>query len=287
MAFQSKLKSLAPRRAQFQTKIKLLSGGYVKADSFPNGEITVFPWDTNIDDWLAARLKKGNQAMVLYDLCAQLCDLNGCPLDNFVIGDVNTVLLVARSLRYNSVVEYTARCPSCNNEEIATIRVPDELGRVGEKGPDYPGFDELVLPDCQDVVHVRPMTVRDERNISERDETSKALMTDHVMHILTPIVAINAGKPDAWEQILQWFNAISPRDAAYLESQENRLYPHLDTEIPHRCDKCSTEFKHALDFSQEFFRPSLKPGKGAKIPADVRPGGEQQKSGAGSEQPAG
>lgn len=287
MAFQSKLKSLAPRRAQFQTKIKLLSGGYVKPDAFPNGEITVYPWDTNIDDWLAARLKKGNQAMVLYDLCAQLCDLGTCPLESFIIGDVNTVLLVARSLRYASRVEYEARCPSCNFKTVEVIKVPDELGRVGEKDQTYQGFDEIVLPDCQDVVHVRPLTVRDEKVLSDRDEVSKALMTDHIMHILLPIVAINGGKPDSWEQALQWFNAISPQDAAYLESQENALYPHLDVDIPHRCDKCGTEFRHTLDFSQEFFRRSLKPGKGAAMANDVQPGSEQQKPGGSSERPAG
>lgn len=287
MAFQSKLKSLVPRRTQFQTKIKMLSGGYAKPDAFPNGEITIYPWDTNIDDWLADRLKKGEQSMVLYDLCAKLCDLGTCPLDNFVIGDVNTVLLVARSLRYASRVEYEARCPACNNRELESIRVPDELGRIGEKTQDYPGFDEITLPDCQDVIRVRPLTVHDERVINQRDDVSKALMTDHIMHILIPIVSINDGKPDSWEQALQWFNAISPQDAAYLEAQENQLYPHLDTDIPHRCDKCSTEFRHTLDFSQEFFRRGLKPGKGAAMANDVRPGNEQQKPGGSAERPAG
>ena len=287
MSFQSNLKSLVPRKTQFQTKVRLLSGGYVKPDAFPNGEITVFPWDTNVDDWLAERLKKGDQNMVLYDLCAQLCNLNGCPLDSFVIGDVNTVLLVARSLRYNSVVEYEARCPSCGFKAVESIKVPDELGRVGEKAADYAGYDEIVLPDCRDVVHVRPLTVRDERMINERDESSKALMTAHVMHILTPILRINDGKPDAWEEVLRWFNAVSPRDAAFLEKRENQLYPHLDTDIPHICDKCQTEFTHSLDFSKEFFRSSLKPGKEATMPVDVRSGHEQQKPSGDSQRPAG
>jgi hypothetical protein len=140
MAFQSKMKSLAPRRQQFQTKVKLLSGGFTNPTAFPNGEITVYPWDTHIDDWLSDRVKKGNQGMVLYDLCAKLCDLNGCPLESFVIGDVNTVLLVARALRYNSVVEYEATCPACANKTIEEIRVPDEFGADRRKGRGLSGF---------------------------------------------------------------------------------------------------------------------------------------------------
>jgi len=276
MAFQSKLTSLEPRRLRFQKRIKLLSGGYVKPDSFPNGEITVFPWDANIDDWLAERVRKGNRDMLLFDLCAQVCDLNGCPLDAFVIGDVNTVLLVSRSLRYNGIVEYECTCPNCRTTTVETITVPDELGRVGEKDTSYPGFDTLTLPECQDVLQVRPLQVKDESIILAREPASKALMTDRVMHILMPIVSINDGKPDAWEEATRWYNALSPSDAQYLEDRENELYPHLATEIPHLCDQCQKKFKHTLDFTAEFFRPSLKPSHGTKMASNVRPGVERE-----------
>jgi hypothetical protein len=276
MAFQSKLKTLQPRRLQFQRKIKLLSGGYVKPDSFPNGEITVFPWDANVDDWLAERVRKGDRNTVLFDLCAQVCDLNGCPLDSFVIGDLNTVLLVARAIRYSSVVEYECACPNCGRTTTETITVPDELGRVGEKTADYPGFDTIVLPECQDEVQVRPLQIKDEKLILERDSMSKQLMTDRVMHILMPIVAINGGKPDAWEEAVRWYQALPPGDAQFLEDQQNELYPHLDTDIPHKCDDCRRQFKHKLEFTSDFFRSSLKPGHRNALETDVRSGVERQ-----------
>lgn len=283
MPFQSKLTNLASRREKFQKRITLLSGGFARPESFPKGEITVYPWDTQIDDWLADRAKKGDQTMVLYELCGKLCDLNGCPLDRFVIGDVNTVLLVSRSIRYNSIIEYEAACPYCGWRSDEQIGIPDELGRVGEKSTGYPGYDRIELPDCKDVVDIRPLMVKDERMISTRDDISKKLITDHVMHILTPIVAINDGRPDGFEPLYTWFNALPPQDAEYLEQKENELYPHLDTDIPHTCDRCSKRFVHALDFSKEFFRTSLKPGKGAKMENAVRPGNEQPESGAGAQ----
>lgn len=276
MPFQSKLKDLRPRKVQFQKRIKLLSHGFAKPDSFPNGEITVYPWDTEVDDWLFERMKKGDQHMVMYDMAAKVCDLNGCPLDTFVVGDVNTVLLVSRSLRYNSVIEYEAECPHCSFKSVEAIKVPEELGRIGEKTADYPGFDEIILKDCQDVIRIRPLRVRDERNIADRDETSRALMTDHVMRILTGIVAINEGEPSAWEEVLHWWNAISPRDCAFLEAEQKRLSPLLDSDIPHVCDRCRKKFTHTIEFGKDFFRSSLSPVPGNKVEANVRPGLEQR-----------
>lgn len=261
---------------QYQKRIKLLSHGFAKPDAFPNGEITVFPWDTEVDDWLFERMKKGNQHMVMYDMAAKVCDLNGCPLDNFVVGDVNTVLLVSRALRYNSVIEYEAECPYCNFKSQESIRVPDELGRIGEKDADYTGFDEITLPDCEDVVRIRPLRVRDERNIADRDDASRAIMTDHVMRIMTGIAAINGGEPSAWEEVLRWWGAISPRDAAFLESEQKRLSPLLDSDIPHVCDRCQKKFIHTIEFGKDFFRSSLKPVPGNKVETDVRPGLEQR-----------
>jgi hypothetical protein len=273
MSFQSKLKTTQPRRVQFKKKIKLLSGGFVKPDSFPNGgEITVYPWDAEVDDWLANRGRKGDQTSVLYDLCAHLCDLNGCPIDSFVVGDVNTVLLVARAIRSNSVVEYEAQCPACNNLTEEEIAVPDELGRVGEKAPDYPGWDEIILPDVEDVVRIRPLQVKDEKIITSRDATLRQLVSDRVMHIILPVVSINGGSPDGWEPLSRWYNAISPSDATFLEEQEIKLFPHLDTNIPHVCDRCGKHFKHSLDFNAEFFRSRVKSKPGSTLADNVQPG---------------
>ena len=287
MAFKSNLKSLQSRRTQYQERIKLVSGGYIKPDAFPGGEITVYPWDSNIDDWFTERLRKGNRDTVMFDLCEQLCDLNGCPLDSFLMGDVDTILLVARANRYGGIVEYSYVCPSCGHQMEDNIQVPEMLETISPKAQDYPGYDEITLPDCLDVIRVRPLQIKDEKIIMERDKTSKALMTDRVMHVLMPIVTINDGKPDAWEDAVRWYNALSPLDAQCLEDKENELYPHLNTALPHQCDQCRKQFKHKLDFNTEFFRASLKPGSGTSLAPDVQSSlglkgaGNQPQGGAG------
>jgi hypothetical protein len=277
MSFQSNMKSLQPRRLQFQKKIKLLSGGFARPESFPNGEITVYPWDANADDWMADRVRKGDKNTVMFDMCAHLCNLNGCKIDDFITGDVNTVLLVSRALRYDSVVEYECTCPNanCGNVTREEIKIPDELGRLGEKTSDYPGFDEITLPDCKDVVRLRLLAVRDEKSIMDRDLASKALMSDRVAHIVWPITSINGGSPDTWEEVQRWYQALSPTDSESIEEQENLLYPHLNTAIPHVCDICRRKFKYSLDFNTEFFRASLLPVNGTPLAPDVQPGVER------------
>lgn len=274
MAFTSKMANLTPCRLQLQEKIALLSGGYVKPDAFPNGEITVYPWDSTTDDWLAERMRKGDKNTVLFDMCERLCNLNGCPLDSFLVGDVYTVIFVSRAMRYGGEVEFEYTCPNpaCGYTARDTLKIPQQLGRVGEKSAAYPGYDTITLPICGDVVQIRPLQVKDEKLILGRDELSAQLMTERVMRILMPVVSINEGKPDAWEDIVRWYHALHPSDAETLDTKEKENSPHLDTDIPYLCDRCQRKFKHSLDFSTEFFRASLKPGRGTSVAPDVRSG---------------
>lgn len=274
MAFQSKMQSLTPRRQKHQQQVKLLSGGYTAPQSFPDGNITVYPWDSSIDDWMEERLKQGNRHRLLYDLVGQVSNLNGCSIEKFVVGDISTVLLVSRAIRFDNLIEYEAICANCGNPELSRIKVPDELGRVAEKTSGFPGYDIITLPDCQDALKIRPLLVKDEIYISERDDTSKQLASDRVMHILLPIMTVNDGKPDTWEELNTYYQALSPVDAAFLEDQENTLYPHLDTEIPHKCDICRRQFKFNLDFNADFFRSRVKSGSGTSMAKNVRPGME-------------
>lgn len=278
MPIHSNLKSLEPRREHFKSRMKLLSGGYSRPESFPDGEITVYPWDASVDDWLTERGKKGDQGNLLYDLCAKVCDLNGCPIDQFVVGDIQAVLLVSRAMRYNSIVEYDAVCSFCGYTSTERAKVPDELPKIGEKDSSYRGWDDILLPDCRDVVRVRPLLVRDEKWISERDEVSRQLISDRIIHILKPIVSVNEGAPDSIEEALRWYNALSPTDAAYLENAENESYPHLDLDLLHQCDRCRKKFTHSLDFNADFFRARLKSVRNAPLASEARSRMERKES---------
>ena len=248
------MKSLIPRRQAFKREITLLSHGFSNRTAWPGGKITVYPWDSEIDEYLIETARKTSRQQLVFGLLAKLCDLNGSKVDDFVADEVQTVLLVARALSMEGLVRYTSQCPFCAKKKIEQIKVPAELERVGEKPDDYPGYDDITLPECKDVVRIRPLLVKDEKIIEDRSVEQKALISDTRLRLLLPIVTINDSMTNMIDELVAYFKALHPRDAKFIEDEEKRLSPHLNTNIPHMCDDCGKEFKHLLSFDQDFFR---------------------------------
>lgn len=254
---KTNLKSLAPRRQTFKKVITLPSHGFSNPTAWPDGQITVYPWDNAVDDFLLeANRKSGSRQNVLFELVAKLCDLNGGSLDDFIADETNIILLVSRALAQDNTIVYASVCPYCNAKEQEKIKVPDELDKVSEKKSGYPGFDLLTLPDCKDIIKVRPLVIKDERIVIERPATERTKISDNSLRTLLRIITINDSTADKLSELQEWFEALPPQDARYLEEQARELSPHLNTLIPHVCASptCGREFKHNLTFDQDFFR---------------------------------
>ena len=254
MAIQTNMQQMVPRRDAFKKEIRLLSGGFVKRSSFPGGKITIFPWDSRIDEWLSQQTRQQTASDSLFELVSKVSDLNGCPLEDFLVGDVNTVLLVSRALRYNSEVMYQSTCPNCKRQDTETIRVPGELEKLSEKPDDYPGWDTITLPDCKDVLKIRPLQIKDERAIKARKDDDKVTVPDRIARVIRSIVSINDSVWDSADEVITYYDCLSPKDAAYIEEAIEALEPRLDTLIWHQCKACGTKFKHELVIDQQFFR---------------------------------
>lgn len=254
MPINSGLKNFEPARQVFRREITLLSGGYYDRKALPGGRITVFPWDVDVDAWLQQRRRESKFSSVLWELATKVSNLNGCPVEKLPLGDVNTILLVARSITNDSQVEYAPTCTKCGmlNEKVV-VKIPDDLTRIGEKGPEYPGWDEFVLPKSNDVVRLRPYTVGDEVQITSRTDEQRKKLPDRMMRICLPIVSIGGGAPDHVDELMGWWNALHPKDRKeFLRNQDN-LYPHLDTDLEHVCDVCGAKFVYTLNVDTEFF----------------------------------
>ncbi len=257
MAIKSNITDKRPRREKFKKVITLPSGGFANRTAFPEGKITVYPWDSLIDAWLTETAQKATSEerdKLLFTVLEKVCDLNGCPLNNFVLGDVNAVLMTARSIQNQSKVEYITICPDCGHEENESITVPDELELVGAKGPDYPGSDTVTLPGCGDVIELTPLRVGDQITITTRLPEAKAKISDHVALLIAPIVSINSTQPDRIEELYEWYMALPPDDAVFLEDRTDALSPHLNQEIPQRCERCNLVYGFRLVLDREFFR---------------------------------
>lgn len=254
MAIKTNLKSLAPRREQYKREIKLLSGGYSCPTAWPDGRLTVYPWDSDVDEWMYEHGRKTSEKELIFKVLEKVCDLNGASVDLFVADEVILVLLVARARLTADKVEYAAECPACGHKNKEVIMIPDELERLGEKPPGYVGYDDITLPVSQDVIRIRPLLVRDEREIAKRVEADPKKYRASTTRRLMRVVSVNGTKEDSYDELVTYFGALPPADIKFFDSEVMRLSPHLNTLLPHTCDKCGHHFDKNLDFNQEFFR---------------------------------
>jgi hypothetical protein len=253
MALKTNMKDLTPSRLRLRREITLLSHGFSCPDAFPDGRIVVYPWDADVDAWAVERAGRGLKNF-MWDLLAKVCDLNGCPLEKFVVGDVSTVLLVSRALARANKVMYVAKCPECGHEHQDVITVPDELERVGEKSADYPGYDVITLPDCKDVVKIRPLLIGDFMAVENRPAPARQKYPDRLCRTLIPVVSVNDTTPDSFDELAAWYEALTPADKQYFVTQQDALYPHLNTDLDWTCDACGHKFVVPLVFNDKFFR---------------------------------
>jgi hypothetical protein len=254
MAINTNLKSLTPRRDAYKKEITLVSGGFYAPQAFPQGKITVYPWDTAIDAWYQERQRQPKPEYVLWEAAEKIANLNGVSHKDMPFGDILTILMVSRSILSDCVIEYVASCPACATPNPGSVRIPDELSIVGKKAPDFKGTDTITLPECKDVVELRVMTVGDEISVMDRSDEDKALIPDTLALILHSIATVGGGRPDNKEEVLVWYNALSPKDAEFITKKRAELTPQLERDITIECDKCKAQFKHTLEIHREFFR---------------------------------
>lgn len=253
----SKMTDLRPRAVKYSRQVRLVSGGYTNRAAFPNGMITVYPWDSEVDNWLVEEANKTTpteEATVLYRAVERLCNLNGCPLEDFPVGDVFTVLLVARSIQHECTIQYQPVCPHCRFEHLTKLKVPDDLEQLGRKADDYAGTDKITLPVCGDVVTLRPLVVGDMFKILGRDETARTAISNSLAQTLSHIVSINDSTADTAKELMTWYYALPPKDCAFLVEQEGELTPQLNMVQYHECDRCKKKFEHELQIDRNFFR---------------------------------
>ena len=270
MAIKTNLKSLRPRTEQYAKKFDLVSGGYTNRKAWPEGKITVLPWDTEVDEWFVTAQSMGEPEL-LRGILERVVSWNGASVDDVPVTEMMSILLMARSLSTGGALRYISSCPQCQRKEDETIRVPEELEPMGVKGPDYPGYDVITLPECKDIVAIRPLLMKDDALIDSRPAGDKLLVSDSLLRKVMPVVTVNEGRPDTLEEVVTWYRALPPRDARYLLEMQDELSPQLNRRIPHKCanPQCRLEFHHMIKFDSEFFRSRSAGESGAPLETDV------------------
>lgn len=261
---------MEPARERFKRTITLLSHGYSCPELAHEGQLTVYPWDADISDWFGTQMRTRGateREAVVFEAAAKLCGCSLKQFEPFIASEVATVLLTARALVREQVLTYTAICPHCSHASEERVKIPDELGRLGEKAVGYPGWDLIEL-ECGDVVKARPLLVRDELALTARGRPDPialvaasaagnkpaSRMTDGQARLLAAIVSVNDTTADGPDELLVWFKALPPVDAHKLGTSIAALEPKLDTVIRYTCDGCGKPFTHEVGLDADFFR---------------------------------
>ncbi len=259
MPIKTKLTTLTPSTERLKTTIQLISGGYSIREASPDGKLTVFPWDSEVSQWVIDTTNQDNDQFAAR-VVSRLTRLDQKVVDAFVASELMLVMLVARSLVTSGTLTYTAQCPHCGRRQApSTIRVPHDLGKVGEKALDYRGVDLITLPTCGDELAVRPVLVRDQARLS--DESYKRFgLSRNALQSIMGIVEVGGGTPDKLDELVTYYRALPPSDVEFLARKQRELSPALDLLVPHVCDnpECNKPFQHNLGLSYDFFLSSLQ-----------------------------
>lgn len=264
MSLKSNVSTKAPTKERFAKEIDLLSLGYFNPVAFPDGKITVYPWDNSFEEFVAKRAQKGEkQEFILWELFPKVCDLKGCNPKLFPAMEALLIIMVSRAITRNSKIDLKLKCPDCGNSWNETLTIPEQLEKIGEKKQGYPGYDVLQLPECKDFVMVSPMTIGDSYNTSKRSDALKDLFSDSVAEVLAVVKAVAIVREELADsrvdnpmEAFEWFKRLPPSDVVYLSSKINELTPQLSTTLTVECPKCETEFKSSVDLNASFFRPT-------------------------------
>lgn len=252
MALTSKLPSLVPASERLKQTITLISSGYSLKPEIGEGQLTVYPWDGEISEWVVSSAR-AKDPLFSVAIVQKLTRLPTVLMDRFVASELLLIMLVGRALTTKGGVEYRATCPHCQTvQQLSKLKVPGELGVLGAKANDYPGFDEITLPECGDVIKLRPLLVA---NLREVSEVRPATISESGANLAASIQSVNGTVAATPTELFQYYLALPPADVTYLRKKSRELSPALDTLVPHTCDseQCRQPFHYNLGMHYDFF----------------------------------
>lgn len=239
--------------------IDLPSGGKLYPEGHPlrNGKVDVKYMTAKEEDILTSTnlIQKG---MVIDKLMESLIVTPGAKPDDFIIGDLNAVMIAARVLAYGKEYPVQLFCNTCNNRFDYTVDLTQlqmiEVGELPSSDNEY----SVVLPTGVNVTF-KLLTRADERAIqAEVDALRKlnnAVESDSTTRLRFMITSVNGNRD---KKIIREFSeAMIIRDVRALRERIRQVSPDMDFDLNTQCTVCDTTIKARLPFGANFFWPDL------------------------------
>ena len=261
---------MQPRREAYKRSIPLISGGYYAKAAFPDGLITVYPWDSRTDEWFLEKLRKTSEERdyAILEVAEKVSALKGLKYGQLLESDAEEIVMVSRAMSTGLQVIFEAECPACNANNKNEIKIPDGLTKVSEKKPDFNGIETITLPENLDVIEFKHLNIADLIKVNQRSDDSKKEVPTKLALGATCLLSVNGngtvddkgardGAPTSLQDAIVYLEALSPVDIEYFYQQRVELYPHLDRKVVVECDKCGHRFDYVLRLTTDFFRRGL------------------------------
>jgi len=235
----------------------LPSGGYPYKGKLPEGRITVYAFNFDAEQVLAG---DGDGASKMNGVIPYICNLpEGLEVSDLLAPDQFYILLAARSLSFGASYSFSTSCPACDKPEKHTFTLPEGLpiNRVEES---FEGYHTFTLPDSQDVVKVRFLTVGDDLSVDAAAKQFKMNARDpgdpgYKFRLAKHVVSVNDGLPESLQEVVAYLSELDGKDPQVFKREIETNQPGVPPLLTIQCPSCSEQYEIPFKMTQEFFRP--------------------------------
>jgi hypothetical protein len=179
---------------------------------------------------------------------------------SLLTGDRNAILVQARISAYGPQHAFGAVCNNCSTVQKIEIDVSIKNKQLSLEEYEFEdGFLKLNLPKSKNVVHIKFLDGRDEREMTEEQRRRKKanLPEEQLILMYRKLIVRLNGDSDILE-IANFAASMPVADARYIRKVYGELKPDLDLTCKFDCQKCGqTNDGGVVPINGDFFWPEL------------------------------
>jgi hypothetical protein len=177
---------------------------------------------------------------------------------DFLIGDIDAILIAARTLAYGGQYEARAACDVCQESNLVVINLSElEAKEIELKTKDDGTFDHKLNDNV--TLTLKLLTRQDERAI-QKELSAQTLgnltRTEVTTRLRAIIVAVNEDTTS--KTINEFSNNMLLGDSRNLRDFYGDVVPGIDFDFDFKCSDCGNESTGRLVLGPKFFWPDLQ-----------------------------
>lgn len=242
--------------------IKLPSKGYIypKGSPLSKGEVEMKVMTAKEEDILTTQSFIKNNTVFDRLLRSMILDKT-INIDDLLIGDLNALLLAARTLGYGTQYSFFVQTPSGKKQEVnydldelAYKELDTSLCKEGEN------LFKFVLPKSGDELMFKLLTQKESKLIDKEAENFKkmygGLERQSTLRIAYSLVSVNGNTDKSF--LKEYAENMRASDARAFRQYIDEIQPDVDLSINLIDEDTGEPFRSQIEFEARFFYPDLR-----------------------------